>query len=402
MTPRSALARRTFPFAAAVVGVLAAGILVPMLRTIIERDFKLSDYGWHFEAARRTWEQGRLVAPHFLYHLLVLGMKLTVPSLDWWTAGLVVVIVFYLATASMLLWLCLENVVIRSPVVRAILAVGMTLGLMVAAPVSVVTWGRHSLYHGYIGINVYHSPTVIVLKPLALWLFLLIVRLMARGEWGHFGGNAFGLAASGVLSTLAKPNYTLCLLPAVGLLAVLDRTRGRRVAWGLFSLAVAAPAAAVLLWQYRIASEPVLGLAGSTKLVVAPFVVMGNHADRLLFRFLLSILFPSIVYFLYLPRAARSRALRLAWATFAVSLVFAYGLAESGGRALNANLLWGSQVALFILFVVSACLMARWASRGLRAGKGRRVEATRLTLCLSGFALHTASGLMFYRHPLWW
>jgi len=399
---RSASGRKGVLGAAILASLLATAILVPILEGYLARDFKLTDYSWHFGAARKMSEEGRLV-PHPLFHLLTIAVKAAVPALDWWMAGLATVLFFYLWLATIIVRLSLARVVMGPLVLRALLAVGLSLGLMILGPVSLMTWSRHNLYLGYIGVNVYHNPTVIILKPLALLLFLWTAHLLSRSGRQEVRRPLALVAALSVLSSLAKPNYGLALVPATILVVAVRWWRGRptrlaSVAWGLI-----VPTALALAWQYHVTtSDPSLGLQESLRVTLEPFRVMGHRADRLWLRFVLSILFPAAVYVIYLPASRGDRRLGLAWVVFATSLPYAYLLAESGGNAFAGNFLWGSQVALFILFVVSALFVARRASLGLRLRRRRRREGVRLAVCLLAFSLHVASGIAFYRNPLWW
>ena len=90
---------------AILVSVLATFIVLPVLHGYMARDFKLTDYPWHFGAARRMCEEGRLV-PHPLFHVLTIVVKAAVPTLEWWTAGLSVVLFFHLWLGAILVRLC--------------------------------------------------------------------------------------------------------------------------------------------------------------------------------------------------------------------------------------------------------------------------------------------------------
>ena len=47
----------------------------------------------------------------------------------------------------------------------------LALGLLVHGTRHFASWSAHNLYHGYVGLAVYHNPTLILLKPLAVQLW---------------------------------------------------------------------------------------------------------------------------------------------------------------------------------------------------------------------------------------
>lgn len=90
--------------------------------------------------------------------------------------------------------------------------VALALLLVIAGPVTILTWREQALYFGYLNMDSYANPTHALLKPLALIVFALTVRGFER----HRGlRHSVVLGAAVVLSSLAKPTLLICLLPAV-------------------------------------------------------------------------------------------------------------------------------------------------------------------------------------------
>jgi hypothetical protein len=145
----------------------------------------------HLSWAKQLAEQGVTYLPHFTYQQMVVIVRALLPfsaaeliqkGLSAWLAersykiaGLLVLAIFYGLTAILIqrrLYSTLQTIKSKHSGALSIL---FTLVLMLVAPINLLTISQHRLYLGYIGINVYHNPTVIMLKPMALVIFWLIL-----------------------------------------------------------------------------------------------------------------------------------------------------------------------------------------------------------------------------------
>jgi hypothetical protein len=279
--------------------VLAFATIVffaPALRAVQNAQ---SDYRDHAILARAWLDIGELPVPHFLYHLLSIAVSMAT-SVDLLEAG------FWIGLASSIVLAVVVYRVLadalasagRSPPVRA-MAVGVALSLLIVTPIHLFTAPFRNLYFGYLSPTTYHNPTITLLKPLALLLFLECVRLFARAPSSRPSLRTVGIAALVVASTLAKPSYTVCLVPALAVMAAWTWQRGGHVEWLAVASGVAIPAAAVLGWQFATS----FGEAGSAGVVIDPFRAMSfrTSTSGLLPKYLLSVAFPASVYVLLFP-----------------------------------------------------------------------------------------------------
>src|SRR4029079_4009833 len=92
----------------------------------------------------------------------------------------------------------------------ALFRVIYTLFTMIAFDVAVLYLVDGHLYFGQVVITCYHNPTIQVLEPIAAFQFLLVARVF-RGKPPVLGWFPLILAASTILSGLAKPSYNLCI-----------------------------------------------------------------------------------------------------------------------------------------------------------------------------------------------
>lgn len=404
------------------VDVFAIGLLVVLSAAIfgwvIRWTISGFDYGFHVQWAQTMAETRSIPFPHFLYHLLVVIGRLLIPVDNIAVSGRPISSYFISAFAvTTMLYVALSLVVygmLRAAftggvsAAAALAVVAAAIGLMIASPITLFTFQIRNLYYGYIVPSVYHNPTIVLLKPLALLLFGVVSAQIISTESKK--GAAALSAALMVLSTLAKPSFSICLLPALGLWIACRSLKKQSVNWQFVLLAVALPAVAVLGWQYyfqfvsqstaQIALEPL-------KVMIAHTLAEGLSPLTLLPKFALSILFPVCVYTFYFRDASRSPRLNLAWLVFGVGAAFTYLLSDAGqGRTLAGDFLWSGQVTLFVLFVESALFMARQANVGFAALQ--RVD-WRASVCAAVFALHVVSGVIWYASAMlgdraleWW
>ena len=284
------------------------------------------------------------------------------------------VLVFYVSWAAT-----------RSRAVSGIIAMLMLVAMPLLNPAR-----PEDIYLGQITPNVWHNSTQIFALPFSLAAFVAAAALLRAQTMPRallFGGLVLA-------STLAKPNYTIALLPVVGLMLLWKMFRART---GLLRqlLLVAAgfvPTALLLVDQYFL----VFGAAGVRKatMTFAPLAVWSFFSLNVPVSIALSIAGPLAVL-LVLPRKLRSDpALQLSWLVLVVSLLQLGLLAErftDGTLSMEGNFFWGSYSAVFMVFVASAISLAKAYTAG-PLSLGRRMAYLAAVVLL---ALHAGTGFYY-------
>jgi len=162
--------------------------------------------------------------------------------------------------------------------------------------------------------------------------------------------------------------------------------------------ALCIPMALVLVWQYAFWFGDANSLrSGAHQVVLAPLVTYAYYSSSLGTKFILSIAFPLSLSVLYYRELRHARAAWLAWCTFLVGVIYTYFLAEqlNGQVLFDGNFWWGSQIALFILFVYCASVWLRLAIHGPRTSK---VTSTtiRFAICSAILVAHVVCGVFAY------
>jgi hypothetical protein len=369
-----------------VFGLVIGSVIAPVLVNMIATH---SDYWPHIRTAHSWATTGQFdrPTPQFLYHVTLAGLQALNPTADWAMNAFLLGMVNYLALAGAAWWLIRPALSHWGGRAALLAGIGLVLVLLLSGPVNLFTLLRGELYLGYLNPNTYHNPTVLILKPFALVVFIFLVRgLQARATpWWMVGVAALVSA----LATLAKPNLAIALLPALMLLIPLAWLRKQPMNLPLLILGLGAPTFLVLAWQYLSYTSPESGGG----FIFAPFQVMNTFTSEPLLRLLLSIAFPAAVYGLWFKDARRDLGLNSAWLLFGIAAAQLYLMSESTYWQ-DANFYWGAEITLFILFAVS---LRFFFQQQAGAPPGR---SWRRMLCLGLFALHLMGGLLLYAFHL--
>ncbi len=380
---RALLADQHYPaILVAVLAVVAIRLPVDYLRIMTPTD---NDFSLHIYFAMDMLGSRPVPAytlAHSLWQILLIGAWwLSRSRIDFYESAIAFQVLSGVAAALVLyFWYgALPNR--PSPWLRVFFAVS----LVVVAPVVLPALLDGRYYFGYIGLANYHNPTVHMLRPFALLLFILAMQaLSGRRHSGWVTGLAAILMA---LATFLKPSHTVTLLPALGLLVLVWLYRRRLVDWRLLVLGLGLPAVLVLAGQYWFTYAS--GEADSA-IVWMPFAAAGSMSAYLPQKFLLSILFPLAVLLVSFRTVRRDPEMTLAWLSFAAGAAQYYLLAESGSRLQHGNFLWGAQISLFVLFAVCT----RFLLKQNFGWKGWLRPAYLAQLAV--YLLHLGAGIAYY------
>lgn len=363
------------------------------------------DFPAHLRWAKQLAENGVVNLDHYTYQQMVVILRALIPfsaadlihkGLSAWLAnrsykiaGLLVVMIFYALLAVILYQRFARAFSSKESKHPRGWAFFTSLGIMLLAPINLFTIAQHRLYLGYIGINVFHNPTIILLKPLAVLLFWgLIDRALKVSESPH----TIWLIVLTVISTLTKPNFSLCLLPVITVWLTIRTLKKQPTQIRPVTIGFILPAILVLAYQYWYGFVESQG----SHVIIAPLAEMRYYTPTgLEWMFLLSFLFPLVVLILQFRKAVHDQYLLLAWGVFLVGAASTYLLAEVGNRANNLNFEWGAQVGLFLLFIQSLLfLISNWK---LKAVDGRPAVVTWQKMIIVGvLGLHVISGIIWY------
>ena len=342
----------------ALLVVLVVVVFGPLLRAQVNLG---QDYIDHDMFATVAMSDPRALPPHFLYHIstIALFQSQLVPNIE--NGGYWVMLLAYIGTAlatyQLLLWLNRRRP--EAQVISGYIWTIAVLILMLHGPISVVaSTFKPGQTNAFLFANTYHNPTISLLKPLAIVLFFIVLKMITDPQ-RRTALLAMSATCLTALATLAKPSYTIAIVPAVALVIGYSFLKPLRIKRLWLGIAILGPAAIVLIWQFMFLYGPQhisLIRAESGSIIFAPFdyFITINHVTFgwLLLDLAASILFPTLIFIFYWRESRNDIALNLSWLVFLITLAQAYFFNEKPDGS-HGNLTWGTQIGLFILFAVS-------------------------------------------------
>ena len=315
----------------------------------------VSDWVAHGEITKAMLD-GQDPPPHFLYQYLLIALhKLFVVDVLEMSpvAALVMVFVTFVTAYGFL----------SSFDGRKFLpwmAITATCFLLLSHPVALLfPYDRH-MYFGYIASNVYHNPSILILKPIALAHFVLLsMYLVDSVRYPPTTGRVVALVFLTVLSIAAKPNYIIVLIPALILLVAFRFVYSREGFANDLRMTVPGvflPAGIFLLWQYNYFYVE----GNKNEIRLGMFEVFESLSDlwTLLPKLVLSVAFPISVALVLKRDLLRRTDFQLAVLMLLFALIYSYSLVDTvaGQGAGSGNFWWSAQISSFILFFV--CIKA--------------------------------------------
>lgn len=361
------------------------------------------DYPFHIRFVEQALMGEREFLPHPLFQFSVIGINAVVPTWSLEQAAFALMIPVMLLTTWILYLGYLRPMLLRVDAASAfggqarwtvtmiILAVTSLLILLWIAPINLFTWHRQNLYLGYFVPNIYHNPTLTLLKPIALLHFLFVVDLFnSERRWRSSSAIVAAMVLM-ILGLLSKPNYAMSVIPAALIFAAWAFFRREPLRWRALLLGVIFPAVLIMPFQLFVLNGTAVSGGG---FAIMPFEYFSfwKVDDNLLARLILSVLFPLALYVLYFKQARQSVGFNLAWLMFLVSLPYAYLLVEPA-RIGEGNFLWGAHLATTLLFVVALAFYVRQ----IYAGGNKLNSDWRSIICMVILTLHLISGIFWER-----
>jgi hypothetical protein len=358
-----------------------------------------ADFPGHNRIIQGVLDGTRPIPPHFVYHVLNMGLVRTVPTLPLPAANFIVMMAANVFTA-LAVYALLRSRGNHAPETSwkwSLLYLAIPL-LLYIGPINFDK--PFTMLSAYVYPNTSYNPTVSVLKPFAIAAFTALVALLQPGTTRRRVIVA-GMAVLIVFATLTKPSYTMPLLAVSGLVFAYSLIRPLPIKRWELIVGVMIPAVLVLGWQYLFTYGPqqsnLYNSDEKAQILFAPFdlylVYWEVAAQDIPIHLIVSVIFPVGVYLLYFNSARRDISLNIAWLVFLAGQALAYIFVEAPGYA-SGNMTWSGRIALFVLFVVTLEFLIRQNRSAL--DQGRNGFHPRLYAGLLLLALHIAPNFINY------
>ncbi len=353
----------------------------------------INDYQLHIAAARNIADGNISSAPpHFFFQaaLLLFHYALFLPYREATFAIMIIAQSFCVAVVY--------HVLSRkySENFHYLVLIFISLSIVSVHALTFLFFDDHLMLRGYFTGAIYHNPTFILIRPVALLATVGVVSFFqSRQEENKI--NTSLMAALIILSAIIKPNYLIVLLPALALLAALYIILKKAVRLRSIITAVLIPAVVILIlqfvWTYHFKDE---ASPETSHVIIAPFIVFPAPLHSLIYKLLLSITFPLFLLVLYFKRVVNNKSLQLAWLMFIVSLFYSYLLAEDGPRLQHGNFVWGTHISTFLLFFFSVVFLLQLSVEKGISGLENLWKNRKITFLYLVYGLHLACGIWYF------
>ncbi|MGO4305369.1 hypothetical protein [Cupriavidus sp. RAF12] len=362
--------RATAPVWIAAVAALVI-FLFPML-PYLPAQAKPFDFWVHIEYAKSIHKFADIVSPHFLFQILLIAAN-RLTGISYEIATVALMSLCYASMAAVIA-LRIERLI---PSLSLLSKVSAAVLVLVASHIFLQSAFSLNFYRGYIAPTVYHNPTQVLSKALAVPVVAAYFMLAFEGR-NHWAWRVL-LPIGIVLSAVAKPSFLIAFLPCV---CAVELYRGLSGSWRLAArnlALVAVPASIALALQFLMTFN---GAGEGQGLTFAPFVVYGGSSD-VLAKLPASLLFPLVAGAVIWRQRAWSNELRFAWFMYVVGMAISLCVAESGPRMMHGNFAWTGQTVTFLLYVESTIALTGMPWRRAWPAWG-------------AFGLHVLFGVVWY------
>lgn len=280
--------------------------------------------------------------------LLVLGHLIS--GFTFNKVGFIIALLCLEATALILLfWYLPDLKKSEYPIWKSSLLI---LGVMLATPVSILWFIDGFMYIGYVGITTYHNPTMYLLKPFAILQFIFAYQCYENKIILTRNYIVFSAIVS-MLTAYVKPNFAICILPAMGILTVFRLLKKQYININAVLFGIGIPTILVLAWQFLVTYNDNV----ADGIIFSPLSSMSFRSKYLFLKFILSIPFPLFVLITEFKRATSDIRISLGWVSFIFGILYVYLFSEVGPRSHHGNFWWSGQITLFLLFASSTLFL---------------------------------------------
>lgn len=245
--------------------------------------------------------------------------------------------------------------------------------------------------------NIWHNPTTIAVRPIALLIFVLVSSIVIKSRKEEFENNipvgkAIAAGILLILSCLAKPSFVQVFYPAIFTLMViwLIMFKGKNLKTAIQLMLMCIPSLVVMILQFVIAFYSGNGNSGG--ITIAPFAVAGARTPSIAISMLLLLAFPVLMVILTAIRKSLTWGDALAWLMLLWGTVWRLFLAEKGERMYHGNFTWGYMLAVFLVWYAAVRSYLKLYFSEQMTGNKRGVGFVLATLVL---VLHLASGIYY-------
>ena len=228
---------------------------------------------------------------------------------------------------------------------------------------------EHITGHYYLGVfspNAWHNGTYMTARPFMILSFVLGVITVDKYEAINIKKIDkkelylyIGYSLSLLLSTMAKPSYTIIHLMTMAFIMLYKCliVRFANIKQSFFYAVLYIPTLIDLLYQYSGVFSGVAITGEERGIGISPFRVWNIYTPNFPVAILLAGAFPIVVLLLHFKHLKTNHYYQFAWELYCVGLVMSILFYEKGFRESHFNFGWGYMCGLFLVFLMSYIIL---------------------------------------------
>lgn len=209
--------------------------------------------------------------------------------------------------------------------------------------------------------NPFWNATYMATRPFAIICFFEAAKVLGRYEKEFSWKGCMPFAVSLFLTTLAKPSYTLVVVPLMALILLVQlwKSRGKSFCNAFRLCVTMLPTGIALLYQYSGVFTGINVKGEETGIGIAFAKVWSNYSSNIPLSILMGMALPIGVLVLNHKEFLKSRLYRFAWWNYLAGMLMFLLLYEKGFRMLHANFSWGYMHGMFAVFFITLILVIK-------------------------------------------
>lgn len=251
-----------------------------------------------------------------------------------------------------------------------------------------------NIYLGQGSPNVWHNPTLFMVKPFAFAVMFLTIYAMEKKQYIYWSLSSLLL----LISMYYKPSFAIVFIPALAIYLLINHLRSVKIF--LYALLMVAPAVLYCFYQYYMLlhyGNTDNAVSHSESIIFSKFGVLRIYTPNVFVSFLLGLAFPLSILLFRFKSVWSNNYLKLCWIMLIIAYLQMAFLAEydpsDNQRFASGNFMWGFLIALQPLFVFSFIEFYQWLQSKQWKSSWFGILQLRLTILL--LALHVISGLFY-------
>ncbi|HVV68953.1 MAG TPA: hypothetical protein VHE99_08000 [Gammaproteobacteria bacterium] len=250
-----------------------------------------------------------------------------------------------------------------------------------------IPWFNKYIFLGQGSPNVWHNPTLIMVKPFAFLVTYLSILALDSKKLKHWVLVSILL----LLSMAYKPSFGVVFIPAFFYFIVINHTKELTV-YIKAGLAVF-PSCLYALYQYYVMSYQFNNNPEQGAIQLSVFGVLHLFTHNVFISLLLATAFPLSLMLFRFKQFVSNKYLQLILIMFVIAYAQMGLLAETGRHFGDCNFFWGYLIVLQLLFVFSFIEFVKW----VKTAKSQNILVkSEIGLVSIIFALHLFSGIYYF------